>query len=248
MEHVEMQFVEGDRKLSCRLYKKESKYLLVFFSALRPKASKLTILYNRITWVDLFLYNCLFIADPTMLYHPELRGGYYQGSKNWYGIEYCVDVILKIAAMLNIIEKNILLYGSSQGGFAALAAHAFMNKANVLAESPQSDLSVLTSAKADRLKMLKNVYHTDTFESLNSEFRARTNILKLYDIYPPVLKNINVIVKETDLIHLSDHIYPLLLVYSQLQLEVIKGEMGLGGHSAVDRSIIKNKVVSILES
>lgn len=248
MNFVDMHFVQEEKKLSCRLFDKHSNKLIVFFSGLRPRTNSLTTFYNRITWVDDFEHSCLFVSDPTMLFDSSLRGGYYQGTDKWFGVEYCAEIISKIATMLNITENNVLLYGSSQGGFAALAIHAFLTRTKVLAESPQNDLSVLTSAKLDRINMLKSVYGTDSFDDLNNELRFRTCIVKLYSEYTPSFRNINLIVKETDLIHINDHINPLIKAYPEISFDIITGEMGLGGHSAINKAVIKDKVKLIFES
>lgn len=247
MNYIDISFVEEDKKISCRLFNRHSERLIVFFSGLRPRTNKLTVFYNRITWVDSFEYSCLFISDPTMLFDSTLRGGYYQGTLDWFGVEYCAEIISKIATSLNIVEKNILLYGSSQGGFAALATHAYLTRTKVLAESPQNDLSILTSAVTDRLNMLKSVYGVESLNNLDDNFKARISIVELYNSRLNLVKNINLIVKQTDLIHLNDHIAPLTKAYPEISLDIIGGEMGLGGHSAIDKEIIKKKIKKILK-
>lgn len=248
MSYVSMQFVDGDKRVSSRLFNKPSNKLMVFFSALRPGTVNRVVYYNRITWVDHLQCNCLFIADPTLLIDSTLGGGYYQGSMDWFGVEYCADIILKVAVSLNITENDILLYGSSQGGFAALAIHAFMRKAIVLAESPQNDLSVITRPNSivHRMNMLKSVYKKTSFDELNSEYKARVCISKLYESYTPLPTNINIIVKETDTVHIDDHIKPLTSIYPEIDVEIIKGSMGLGGHSAINRDIIISKAKTLL--
>lgn len=249
MEYLEIQSIEGNKKLSCRLYDKQTSKLVVFFSGLRSKTSKAKVLYNRLTWVDQIPYSILFISDPTILNDPTLRGGYYQGSKEWFGVKYCADVILKITKMLNIQDKDVLLYGSSQGGFASLAAHIYIRKAKILAESPQNDLSIMTSShsKADRMNMLRSVYQVSSFDQLSHDLMARNSIVKLYETNAPLTANLNIIVKETDYIHINDHIKPLISNYPQISFEVVEGEMGSGGHTAIDKSIITSRIIDLLE-
>lgn len=188
----------------------------------------------------------MFVSDPTIIKFPTLRGGYYQGTRDWYAIKYCAEVILKIAASLNITENNILLYGSSQGGFAALAIHSLLHRTKVLAECPQTDLSILTSAQEARLDMLNTVYEQVSFDDLVNELRIRTSILKLYQVNSLLPSNIHIIVKETDTIHVNDHVIPLIDAYPKVNLEILKGELGIGGHSAINKSIIKSRIESIL--
>lgn len=248
MEYIEIQ--SDSYKLQCRLYNKNTNKLVVLLNGLRSKNSTATVFYNRVSWVEQIPYTCLYISDPTLLYYPQLRGGYYQGTQEDFAIEYIAKFIKKIAQDLSIFEEDIILYGSSQGGFASLMLHTYLERPMVLAECPQTNLSILTSplSKQDRLAMLQSVYEVSSFNELSNSNFEKISVIDRYKTHSIVPRNIKIIVKETDHVHRKDHINPLIFLYPEIEVEVVFGEFGMGGHTALEKELIIKKMTQLINS
>lgn len=125
-----------------------------FATMVRPETDKLVIFYNgavnrsispdgkcfqRSTWIDHFDFNCLFIADPTIVRRNDLRLGWGQINSDTFCGELYPKVINEIGEHLGIAPDKRLHYGSSGGGFQALVSSAADKGSRALVNNPQTD-------------------------------------------------------------------------------------------------------------
>ncbi|GAA3542835.1 hypothetical protein AFL01nite_10250 [Aeromicrobium flavum] len=95
--------------------------------------------YARWQWADHFPHaHVMAIADPAMGSHESLRGAWYMHAE--------ADVITAIAAAITpIVDRlqvdRVVAYGSSLGGFGALALAAALPRTTAIAEVPQIDFA-----------------------------------------------------------------------------------------------------------
>jgi hypothetical protein len=93
--------------------------LIVVFSGF-PKAGS-PALYNYVRSLEGFKENKLFILDEYGADLPHPQGCYYLGENKDLSVECSViSLITHIAALKNINFKDIILCGSSKGGFASI--------------------------------------------------------------------------------------------------------------------------------
>jgi pimeloyl-ACP methyl ester carboxylesterase len=135
--------------LHARLFERPaSTRLLVFMpSAVGAGTAHRHPAFARWQWAEHFPdAHVLAIADPSMGIHPSLLGAWYMHRD--------ADVISAIAAAVTEIAHGlrvdrIVAYGSSLGGFGALALAAAMPNTTAIAEVPQIDFAKwLGSARA----------------------------------------------------------------------------------------------------
>lgn len=110
-------------------------------SAFDRKKSTLPV-FNRWTWADqgIFPGHVLCIADPTLELQNELQLGWLLGHKSSNLVEDLANFVLKFAKKLSIPNHKIVVYGSSAGGFAALALAACIKDSTAVAINAQTDV------------------------------------------------------------------------------------------------------------
>ena len=82
--------------------------------------------FSRWTWAgaDVFPGNVLCVSDPTIELHQQLQIGWMLGTKSNPVLDDLVIFIEEFAETHGIPSEHIIFYGSSAGGFSALAAAA----------------------------------------------------------------------------------------------------------------------------
>ena len=75
---------------------------------------------DRWSWYKYFEESFISFSDPTFLYDDEIRLGWYVGTKKSWYLEVVSNIIDKLARNQKIITENILFFGSSGGGLAAV--------------------------------------------------------------------------------------------------------------------------------
>ncbi|WP_433847449.1 DUF6270 domain-containing protein [Acinetobacter proteolyticus] len=120
-EEVSFKDVVDGYEFSAYLYqKKDTDKLFVVLNGALDKDRKSSNIYHRWSWNNMFDGSVLYIADPTLFKYKEANLAWYIGDKNNQFHEFVKDFILKIASKLHIDQNQLVLYGSSGGGFASL--------------------------------------------------------------------------------------------------------------------------------
>lgn len=100
--------------------KKEYKKLYVVFNGALNKDRQDARVYHRWSWNSLFDGSVLYISDPTLFKYPETNLAWYIGDKDVQFQQLLKNFILKVSKKMNLAPEQVILYGSSGGGFAAL--------------------------------------------------------------------------------------------------------------------------------
>jgi len=112
----------------CFLNKKISSRLIVMLSAARTKPQLPR--FQRISYSTITNDNYLFIEDPTYYLNNELKVGWYFGDKDNNFYHYTSQLVRKISKILNIEDKNVIFFGSSCAGTAAIAISEKFSKSS----------------------------------------------------------------------------------------------------------------------
>lgn len=220
-----------------RLMRRKGKDLVVFLPSLRRPGATRVDYFDRISWAAELGCSCLFVADPGLGLDPELRGSWFQGGPAFYGIERLALDLRRIGAEFGFPEDRMLFYGSSQGGFAALALGAMLPGARVLAEAPQTDVRRYR-ARIEVNRMARACYGVQTAAAIPATLAWRLDLAALFARHPPARSHI--LVKDSDLHHLEDHIHPLLAGgnWPAITLEILTGDPGGAGHTALPAGLV----------
>lgn len=213
--------------------------------SLRGIASKMIESYHRLTWSPLFQSSCLFVADPGLSLHESVRGTWFQGGKDFFSIDRVAHDIRAISDEFGFSEKQTILYGSSQGGYVALALGAYLPGAKILAECPQTDIR-LFDLKNDTNRAAKYCYGVDAIEDVPEEYEHRLNIAALYKKVGFTPKS-RILVKETDTHCIDIHARPLEeATAGRAHVHIFDGPIGEGGHSALPKETVFDEINALL--
>lgn len=146
----------GDNKYNYFFsYKENSKSLNVFFPGAYQR-SKGEIQFQRHTWVDYFDGHALVIDDPTINKNNDLSLGWFQGRNGKSCFLELEELIRKFCDVLSIELKDLLLFGSSAGGYTSLKLAEKINESSILCINPQ--VNVLNYSKGHVDRMLEYSY------------------------------------------------------------------------------------------
>src|SRR5699024_4716935 len=187
----------------------------------------------------------LAFADPTLDLSTSMRLGWYLGTERTDLTGIIADTVQRVGEALGV--RNIVLAGSSGGGFTALQVGAHLPDSVVFAMSPQTDLRrysprlvasatepAFASRKApDSGHLLKRVSVIERMRSLKQE--------------PKVVLLSN----SGDTLHVRHHEGPLREFYAQAgrasSLSTINVDLG-NGHRSVDNDTYGRMLTNIYNS
>lgn len=114
--------------------------LFVLLSGARDPGAKTLPKFDRWSWYRMFPGSVLCISDPTLRLAPEeLRIGWYLGTAEHDWMRAMAGLVAAIAGRLGLPTEAIVCYGSSAGGFGAIALAAELGSATAVAINPQTD-------------------------------------------------------------------------------------------------------------
>lgn len=93
--------------------------------------------FSRWSWHKQTDASLVSIEDPMFYTFPQCTLGWYYGTKDEDYRQYCAQCIDKIADLLHIENDDIILYGSSGGGTAAIGVSRYLPGCTVVAINPQ---------------------------------------------------------------------------------------------------------------
>lgn len=165
--------------------------------------------FNRWTWAleGFFPGHVFCISDPTLEENNQLSLGWLIGSKTKDATEDFANFIKKFAKAKKIPRERIVFYGSSAGGFAALALAAHIEGSIAVAINSQTE--ALMYENVHQVSLVKKIcFDTEFPDEINYKFRNRLSM-------PNRWKNVKkskafVVQNENDDHHYREHFMPFL--------------------------------------
>ena len=194
---------------SLLLAKQNAEKLYVLFSGARKTNSNNEITdtlprFKRWSFHPIFDGHVLIIDDPMYYKYSNLVAGWFFGTSNSDLISLCLDVIHCFSTKLKIPNDHIIFYGSSAGGYAAIAAAARSPNTLAVAINPQlrphlfkhgaSFHSITGIDLAEKDSYGRNDLITVILEATRSQFFIIQNAQASHDIknhFLPLCKRIN---------------------------------------------------------
>lgn len=171
-------------------------------------------------------YSCLFLSDPTLHLQKDLALSWYIGWRSIDMHRLIAKWIVKFSASLGI--DNVIISGSSGGGFAALQISSFIPNSIALAFNAQTDISRYKvngsglGAQRNYIKCVRPDIWDDLSEHQRQHLRFDWN--KYYDDrysaverYKSPMVNYAVVVENDEEFHYGDHYLPFLEVLKERQ-------------------------------
>lgn len=157
--------------LECFFKQGSIDYLVVFFSGARTRAGGSMAPYPTFSswsWYKDVNASILCIDDPMYKTFPEMEIGWYYGTQT-DDFRYDISLlIVKIAKLLGVRNKHIILYGRSGGGTAAIAISNFMKGCCVCSINAQIDLQTYSHYAEQFVKYPGiDIYTSEEFKKRN---------------------------------------------------------------------------------
>ncbi|MFJ2316279.1 ATP-grasp fold amidoligase family protein [Glutamicibacter sp. NPDC087661] len=213
-------------ELHALLINKSSDTLVVSFHGAVDRTSTRLPRFERLKSLKERDHSSMFIADPTLFLDKNLSLSWYVGWQQVDVQRLIAKWIVKVVEQLNI--RNLILCGSSGGGFTALQVASFIPNCVALAFNAQTDISkylVDGESPAARKNFIR-VSRPDLWEEMNAEERQLGEIdweTGFDSRYAPVerykqrVENYVYIVQNEEEFHFHDHYLPFVKVLQTYQ-------------------------------
>ena len=174
--HIVDQTAGGVTINSFAVFRRSATRLICLLPSAQPTSSpQQNPVFHRWSWSAHFP-DCHFmsLSDPALYSSPDVRAGWFMGPREDI-IKVLASHIDAMAAMLSIKRDNIVLYGSSMGGFGALMISAELPGTLAIAEVPQIDMRKYPIRGAIRT-LERHVVHS-SMEDFYEDHPERVNVL-----------------------------------------------------------------------
>jgi len=155
--------------------------LFVMLSAATRRSEQRLPVFNRWTWAETkrFPGHVLCVADPTLELHDEMNLGWYLGTDEHDVSEELSRFIRRFAEALGIPEDRIVIWGSSGGGFSALAVTSHIEKATAVAINAQTDIFAYEIARYIET-VRRCCFRNQTAQHIQEHFGPRVNMAQAW--------------------------------------------------------------------
>ncbi|AFQ11844.1 cell wall biosynthesis glycosyltransferase [Bacillus cereus FRI-35] len=191
--------------------KLQSKRLIILGSGASEKQSP--PIFQRYTWIKDFEESVIFYNDPT-LYLGEISLGWGQGTIDRYYLKDIAIILEKIIRKINILKENVLLYGSSGGGFMSLILAGYLRGTIALVNNPQTILTNWYITPITQVFQLS--YPNLSIQEIKDAFAERINVIAFYNKigYVPPIYYLQNIAADFDM---KNHLEPFITGLQELE-------------------------------
>ncbi len=116
--------------------------LFVCLSGARMASKKTLPHLQRWKWNSRFPGSTLYLSDPSFRYNSKLNLGWYIGTKEKNWLKNLAEIIEILAYKQGLKSSDVVLYGSSAGGFAAMKLTELIEGAVAIAINPQTNVTM----------------------------------------------------------------------------------------------------------
>lgn len=131
----------GSARIEGFFHRGEIPGLYVMFDGSRTRSGGKSLAplpsFSRWSWYNFTDTSLVSLEDPMFYTFPECTLGWFYGTREEDYREYTARCIKKIADLLNIENKDIVLYGSSGGGTAAVGVSRYLPGCSAVAINAQ---------------------------------------------------------------------------------------------------------------
>ena len=132
--------------------------------------------FNRWTWAKegVFPGNILCISDPTLDLHDDLALGWCLGNSKSCVTKELAGFVIALAKSMDIPNDKIVIYGSSAGGFAALALSSLIDGSTAIAINAQTE--AFSYSITSQVELVSKSCFSMPKESARNTFRDRLDM------------------------------------------------------------------------
>lgn len=184
-------------------YPSDKKSLFVLMPSAVNRGKAELPAFNRWTWASdgFFPGHALCISDPTLELHDQLNIGWCLGDKDNCATAELSEFIIELAKSKGIPTEKIVIYGSSAGGFSALALASHIDGSTAIAINPQIDATAYEAT--GQVELMSQTCFGMSKEALRSSHPDRVDMKVRWES----VKNSRAVIVQntTDEHHYNDH-------------------------------------------
>lgn len=215
-------------KFPAMYFPHENNRLFVLMPSAVDRTAVTLPVFSRWTWAlkGIFPGDVLCIADPTLTLHPDLALGWCLGTKANCATNELVELVTALAEARKIPFANIVIWGSSAGGFAALALAARIPGSTAVAINAQTDAFAYQVTKQVDL-VNQACFGGSAIEQTRADFAARLDMVTRWS--ENQVSRAILVQNELDVHHYDVHFKPF---WNSLGGSVHQGWSYAGTHQA----------------
>ena len=134
-------------RFDCMFAPQKGEHLFVVLSGLRTPNRHPIPKFDRLTFTHLFPGSVLYISDPCHYLPAGPQTAWYLGTESIDGLNGLTQITQHVAQSLGLSSKQVISYGSSAGGFAAMQLAARLKNATAVAINTQTHLWQIQPAR-----------------------------------------------------------------------------------------------------
>ncbi|SNV78169.1 Uncharacterised protein [Corynebacterium imitans] len=135
-------------------------------------------IFQRRTWIDSLNANVLMISDATLHPDNDLQIGWAQGNGTDALLCAMAECVEYFRNLLGLRQDQVIFYGSSAGGFQAVALHAWFPGSRFLVNNAQFDWTLYYPSYVRDIA--EHSYGGLDVENIRTAFPEKCNVLSRY--------------------------------------------------------------------
>lgn len=159
--------------------KQKTSSLFVLFSGDAIRKKYTPPVFQRWSWSKHFPGHCIYFSDPILHLNENIGLGWYSGTKEQDALGTIVMIVREVADYLGIAPENIVSYGSSGGGFAALRFTHLLGQGATICINPQ--ITTFKYIPRHFRRYLRVCYPGMTAEDVIEAFSEKLSLISLGD-------------------------------------------------------------------
>lgn len=214
----------GNYDFHCLFHRGNEERLFVLLTAAVNRPCLLPA-FNRWKWRDRFPGSVLCISDPTLLQSETLAIGWYLGSEQNDATSDMAELVEIVAKGLGIRAGNIIPYGSSAGGFSAMALASRIPGATAVAINPQTDATRYNARRVT--EMVAHCFPGLTLDDVRQRYTFRVDMTSAI---PQSHSRVIIVQNTEDHEHWEPHFLPFA---NSTGLPIKTGTSSDGRHASI---------------
>lgn len=139
-------------------------------------------LFDRKSWHQYFEESFIAYADPMLFYDDMMEIGWFIGTENQWYLKDIAQIMEELSKSQDIINENILFFGSSGGGHASVVLGTLLKNSKVLVNNPQLFvLNLLDKRHMNRIfDDICPLFEGRTKDEITEEISYRLDVIELF--------------------------------------------------------------------
>ena len=141
-----------DVDLPCRLkLLPGAKTLFVMLNGAVDRSKTALPVFARWNYGKILGGHVLSVCDPTLYLNDKLRLGWFVGNRSLDPMQALLHGVDAVSTLLDVVNNQVIFYGSSGGGFASMVAAASRECGRAIVINPQTEITAYYQSAVNRV-------------------------------------------------------------------------------------------------